>query len=102
MSKDSPMIEDALYLLDQGASNDTVDSQGYTPLYFACQNGHIIIVQKILQLFPPEVDRTTTKTYVTPIYIALKTRNVRIWEYLIKLEAKNPIFWFLKVATFQA
>ena len=95
MSHDIPDIPEALNLLDQGATNDHVDSIGWTALYFACKDGYLELVKKILQIFPTQIERKTFHNGLTPLYISLQKENTEIWKYLIQQGAANPVYWLL-------
>ena len=68
----------------------------------SCRNGHLDIVEKILEKFPTEVERKTKNSNVPPIFISLRNEQDQISKYLISFGAANPIYWFIKVAILQA
>ena len=57
-------------MLDKGAEVDRADEDGFTPLYIACQNGHVDAARLLLEK-GAEVDRATKKGS-TPLGIAQK------------------------------
>ena len=90
----------ALEALRIGATNDRIDKNGESPLYWACLFGCKDIADEILQKFPDELERKTTakKGYWTPLAHAFQAGHLDIAEMLIDLGSEHPLLQWIMAA----
>ena len=71
-------------LLDSGATADACDSNGFTPFYFACQNGHEDVVK---QFSASDVDKVYGDNSETVLHVAVSNQHTRIIRLLLDRKA---------------
>ena len=80
----------ARLLLEKGAEVDRAMKDGATPLYIACQNGHVDAARLLLER-GAEVDRVVEKWQwkgATPLYIACQNGHVDVVRLLLEKGAE--------------
>ena len=86
---------DAVGLIDQGADLHAKDNIGYTPLHYACRNGHAEVVKALLEK-GADVHTKTTDGY-TPLHLACMEGHVEVVKALLEkgadVHAKNSSGW---------
>jgi ankyrin repeat protein len=69
-------------LLAEGADVNQQDSDGWTPLHFAAENGHIVVTKKLLAAAGVDVD-IASFAGVTPLWIASRNGHIVVTEKLL-------------------
>jgi GNAT superfamily N-acetyltransferase len=73
-------------LVDAGADiNKATTNIGATPLFIACQQGHINIVKILLSVQSIDVNKARTDNGMTPLYIACAKGHVKVVEMLLSV-----------------
>jgi len=97
--------EEALRLLDEGATNDYQNGFGRSPLHAACSHGLLDVAKEIEKRFPGEIHRRTTFGWTfgwhhyTPLGDAFFGNHENIIIWLFEIGAKNYIHNVLNYPT---
>lgn len=78
-------------LLDSGADCRSHPVTKYCPLYIACYNGKLDIVDLLLKHFPEQVQSLTVERWL-PIHAAAKTNHLSVMEALLKFEYPQHLY----------
>jgi ankyrin repeat protein len=84
----------AIELINEGATNDYCNGDGWTALHWACFTGKDSVVVKILEKYPEEIEakRTRSTGFRTPIGAAFEWENYKTAKLLLKKGANNVIW----------
>ncbi|CAG5112598.1 Oidioi.mRNA.OKI2018_I69.chr2.g6795.t2.cds [Oikopleura dioica] len=79
----------ALELIENGATNQYQDANGFTAMYWFCTKADCLpVVKALLSRFPAEID-TTNRWDKTPLFAAYNTNNRLCWQFLVRQKAKR-------------
>ena len=89
-------LKQVTLLMDKGATF-TSTKDGFSPLHYACQNGHLSVVRKILERHPFQIRYVTTNED-TALHVAARNGHAAIVKLL--LDSGSPITHNLQQASF--
>ena len=69
-------------LLDKGAKV-SITSKGYSPLHYACEEGHLSIAKKLLERHPFQKDLSTKENKNTALHLAALRGHAAIVKFLL-------------------
>ena len=84
-------------LLDKGAKV-SITSEGYSPLHYACEEGHLSIAKKLLERHPFQKDLSTKRNKSTALHLAALRGHAAIVKFL--LDSGVPITHNILQASF--
>ena len=87
----------AIELLDEGATNDYCDGKGETALHWACYHGKHLMVEKILEKYPEQIEAKMIRSvgYKTPIGVAFIGKSYYKTAELLLKKGANHVIWNL-------
>jgi len=80
-------VKVACYLPDQGADINARDCYGHTPMYKACREGRLGVVELLVLRAADPTIRTTSSDRWTPLMIAAYGGHVEVTRYLLRIRA---------------
>ena len=80
-------LKQVILLMDRGATFSNAQN-GYSPLHYACENGHLSVARKILERHPFQI-HYVTKNQDTALHVAARNGHAAIVKFL--LDSGTPI-----------
>ncbi|KPM36223.1 hypothetical protein AK830_g10354 [Neonectria ditissima] len=78
-------------LLQQNHNPDTRDICGRTPLWFAAENGHVIVVKILLQTSGVEPQSKDSEFGKSPLYVAAEGGHYEVVQLLLAKQGVDPM-----------
>ena len=80
-------LKQVILLMDRGATFSNAQN-GYSPLHYACENGHLSVARKILERHPFQM-HYVTKNQDTALHVAARNGHAAVVKFL--LDSGTPI-----------
>ena len=74
-------LKQVILLMDRGATFSNAQN-GYSPLHYACENGHLSVARKILERHPFQI-HYVTKNQDTALHVAARNGHAAIVKFLL-------------------
>ena len=74
-------LKQVILLMDRGATFSSAQN-GYSPLHYACENGHLSVARKILERHPFQM-HYVTKNQDTALHVAARNGHAAIVKFLL-------------------